>query len=188
MKLLGPKTNETRPITDRAKESLFSVLFKYDLIEGGSVADLFSGTGSMGLECLSRGAKYATFIEQNRKVADILKKNIEKAQFTSQSRVLSANVFSTGAPVTADVEKYDLVFVDPPYKMSANCKEGTKVAKLMTMLSGQVTNGGIVVLRTHKRSEYLEEYGNLKLIDQRKWGTMCVALFQRDPEGRSDDL
>lgn len=178
MNLLGPKTMETRPITDRAKESLFSVLYKYDLIEGGAVADLFSGTGSMGLESLSRGARCATFIEQSAKVVSILKQNIEKADFVAQSHILKTNVFKVGAPVTADVEKYDLVFVDPPYVMSTNWKEGTQVAKLLMLLNDQVAGGGIVVVRTHKRAEYDRQYGNLKVVDTRKWGTMAVALLQ----------
>ena len=74
MKLLPPAGDQTRPITDRVKESIFSVLYKYDVIEGGLVADLFSGTGSFGLEALSRGAEFVFFAEQNRRVVEILKK------------------------------------------------------------------------------------------------------------------
>lgn len=187
MKLLGPGTHETRPITDRAKEALFSVLYKYDIIEGGSVADLFSGTGSMGLECLSRGAKYATFIEQSPKVVAILKRNIEKADFVAESTVIKANVFKVGAPVTADIEKYDLVFVDPPYVMSTDSKAGSRVAKLMMMLNEQMSGGGLAIVRTHKRSELDEEYGNLVQIDKRQWGTMGVAIYQMQGEGETDD-
>jgi len=187
MKLLAPGTHETRPITDRAKEALFSVLYKYDIIEGGCVADLFSGTGSMGLESLSRGAKYATFIEQNPKVVAILKRNIEKAAFVKESKVIKANVFKVGAPVTADIEKYDLVFVDPPYVMSTDSKAGSRVAKLLMLLNDQLGPGGLVIVRTHKRSELDERYGKLELIDNRKWGTMGVAIFQLKSEGRTDD-
>lgn len=178
MNLLGPKTHETRPITDMAKEALFSVLYKYDLIEGGAVADLFSGTGSMGLESLSRGARCAAFVEQNSKVAAILKKNIEKAGFVKESHVIRGNVFKTGAPVTSDAVKYDLVFVDPPYAMSYDSKEGTRVSKLLMLLNEQINEGGIAVVRTHKRSEIDEEYGNLKMIDRRQWGSMSVVLLQ----------
>ena len=66
MKLLPPKGSDTRPITDRVKESLFSVLYKYDVIDGGVVCDLFCGTGSLGLEVLSRGARWGTFVEKDR--------------------------------------------------------------------------------------------------------------------------
>lgn len=187
MKLLGPGTHETRPITDRAKESLFSVLYKYDVIEDGCVADLFSGTGSMGLESLSRGAKFATFIEQAPKVVAILKQNIEKADFVDESTVLRANVFKVGAPITTDIEKYNLVFVDPPYVMSTNSREGTQVAHLLMLLNDQLAPGGLVVVRTHKRSELDEQYGNLKIIDRRLWGTMGVAILQYQSEDWTDD-
>jgi 16S rRNA (guanine966-N2)-methyltransferase len=187
MKLLGPDTHETRPITDRAKEALFSVLYKYDVIEDGSVADLFSGTGSMGLESLSRGAKFTTFIEQSPKVVAILKRNIEKADFVAESIVLRTDVFKVGAPITKDIEKYDLVFVDPPYVMSTNSREGSQVANLLMLLNDQLAPGGIAVVRTHKRSEFDDQYGNLKIIDRRMWGTMGVAILQLQTEGVSDD-
>ena len=81
MHLLGPKTEGSRPITDRVKESLFSVLYKYDLPDGAVVADLFCGVGSLGLEALSRGAKCVTFVEKDQRIIAVLKKNIEKAGF-----------------------------------------------------------------------------------------------------------
>ena len=68
MKLLSPETRVSRPITDRVKESLFSVLYKYDLPEGKRVADLFSGVGSLGLEALSRAAAFVTFVERDAEV------------------------------------------------------------------------------------------------------------------------
>ncbi len=93
MKLMPPKGYETtRPITDRAKESLFSVLYKYDVIEEGVVADLFCGTGSMGLECLSRGARWATFVDRDRKVGIILNNNIERADFLAESKTILAKI------------------------------------------------------------------------------------------------
>lgn len=187
MKLLGPNTHETRPITDRVKEALFSVLYKYDVIEDGSVADLFSGTGSMGLESLSRGAKFSTFIEQAPKVVAILKQNIQKADFVAESIVLRANVFKVGAPITKDIEKYTLVFVDPPYVMSTNSREGTQVANLLMLLNDQLATEGIVVVRTHKHSELDEQYGNLKVIDKRMWGTMGVAILQCQRQGYLED-
>ena len=78
MTLLGPKGSDTRPITDRVKESLFSVLYKYDIIAGKTVADLFCGTGSMGLEAISRGAAKAIFIDNARTAIARLESNIEK--------------------------------------------------------------------------------------------------------------
>ena len=181
MKLLPPKNYDTRPITDRAKESLFSVLYKYDVIEGGIVADLFCGTGSMGLECLSRGAKWVTFGEKDAKVVEILNKNIEKAVFVAESKVIRANIFKIGAPLLpADFgdEKYNLVFVDPPYKMAYETGVESRLGRLLLMLCDQVAGGAIVVVRTNKRADLLESYGTLNIMDRRQWGTMAVTLLQ----------
>src|SRR4030042_6225825 len=71
MNLFSPRLDISRPITDRVKESLFSVLYKYDLPQGATVADLFSGGGSQGLESLSRGAGFVTFVERDRDVFSI---------------------------------------------------------------------------------------------------------------------
>jgi 16S rRNA (guanine966-N2)-methyltransferase len=110
MKLLSPprfclrqKTRGSRPITDRVKESLFSVLYKYDLPGGKMVADLFCGVGSLGLEALSRGAEFVTFVEKDPKVIATLRKNIEKAGFAGESKVIRADAFKIGAPVGEDV-------------------------------------------------------------------------------------
>ncbi|MHC4105006.1 MAG: RsmD family RNA methyltransferase, partial [Planctomycetota bacterium] len=118
MKLLSPKTQVSRPIIDRVKESLFSVLYKYNLPDGKVVADLFSGVGSLGLEALSRGAASVTFVEQDPKIIATLKKNIEKSGFVKKSKVIKADAFSVGAPMSE--RHYDLVFVDPPYACTEN--------------------------------------------------------------------
>ena len=121
-----PAGRDSRPITDRVKQSLFDVLQKYDLPAGKTVADLFAGVGSLGLESLSRGATFVTFVEQNPKIVPILEKNIEKAGFAEQSKVIRADAFRIKLSVNAEqsqsatADKYDLVFVDPPYVDSAS--------------------------------------------------------------------
>src|SRR4030042_1924574 len=128
MKLLSPKTDTSRPITDRVKESLFDVLYNFGFPEGKIVADLFCGVGSLGLEALRRGAEFVTFVEQDIKIVATLKRNIEKAGFAGQSKVIRANAFRTSAPPAepaveisnyklqiSNFKGYDLVFVDPPY-------------------------------------------------------------------------
>jgi len=175
MALLGPKGSDTRPITDRVKESLFSVLYKYDIIAGKTVADLFCGTGSMGLEAISRGAAKAIFIDNARAAIDRLESNIEKACFVKESKVIRANAFKIGT----GGEPADLIFVDPPYIASRDVEEGSQMAKLLDLLSAQTAEGAIVVVRTHADVILLEQYEKLTIIDRRKWGTMAVAILQR---------
>ncbi|MHC4539497.1 MAG: RsmD family RNA methyltransferase [Planctomycetota bacterium] len=122
MKLLSPGTQNSRPITDRVKESLFSVLHKYDLPGEAVVADLFAGAGSLGLEALSRGAEFVTFVENDPMIIETLKRNIERAGFVEKSKVVRTDAFKA-APMFGSGEKdYGLVFVDPPYAASKNCR------------------------------------------------------------------
>jgi 16S rRNA (guanine(966)-N(2))-methyltransferase RsmD len=180
MRLLPPKGSDTRPITDRVKESLFSILYTKGMLDDVVVADLFCGTGSMGLEALSRGAKFCTFIDGSRQVTQILDRNIEKAQFLAESKTVCANILKVGAAPTPEYGCYDLVFCDPPYKMSENCGPGTKIAKLMELIDLQINEGGMVTLRTHLRSLIEDRYGELEKIDQREWGNMKIAFFQKN--------
>ena len=177
MKLISPKMDVSRPITDRVKESLFSVLYKYDLPDGKMVADLFCGVGSMGLEALSRGAEFVTFVEKDPEIASVLKKNIEKAGFAKASKVKMTNAFKTGASVGLEQKKYDLVFVDPPYPATKNVQAESALSGLLNLLPEQLSEDGIVVVRTHKSVELLEEYGLLKVLQRRVWGTMAITIL-----------
>jgi 16S rRNA (guanine966-N2)-methyltransferase len=180
MRLFSPKTDASRPITDRVKESLFSVLYKYELPGGKIAADLFCGVGSLGLEALSRGAEFVTFVEKDLKIMATLKKNIEKAGFAGETKVIRADAFKIGAPV--DEQKYDLIFVDPPYSATRETKEGSPLSELLVLLTEQLSPDGIVVVRTEKRTELLEQYGQLGVIERRQWGTMAVTILQRSNE------
>jgi 16S rRNA (guanine(966)-N(2))-methyltransferase RsmD len=179
MNLLSPKTRISRPITDRVKESLFSVLYKYNLPQGARVADLFCGVGSLGLEVLSRGAEFVTFIEKDPKVFAVLNKNIQKAGFIEESAVLRTNAFKTGAPVGEDGEKYDIIFVDPPYAAARNVNVDSPLAGLLELLAEQVADDGIVVVRTSGDVILLEKYGCFQIAERREWSTMAVTILEK---------
>ena len=179
MALLSPPGHNTRPITDRVKESLFNILYNHGLPEGAVAADLFCGTGSMGLEALSRGAAWVTFFEKDRRVIEILKKNIARAAFVDRCKPIAANIFSVGAAPTVEHGLYDLVFVDPPYAMSTQSGEGSKVAALMELIAQQVKNEAIVILRTHEDAFTCDGYGALTAFDTRRWGTMKLVFYRK---------
>ena len=182
MNLLSPKTQVSRPITDRVKESLFSVLYKYGLPDGAIAADLFSGVGSLGLEALSRGAEFVTFVERDPKIILVLNKNIEKAGFVKESKVIRANAFKIGALVDSSREKYGLVFVDPPYADTMDVRIGSPLGGLLDLLGGQVAEDGIVIVRTGQRVSLLEQYGEFQIMELRKWGTMAVNILRKISE------
>jgi 16S rRNA (guanine(966)-N(2))-methyltransferase RsmD len=179
MNLFSPPGHESRPITDRVKQSLFDVLQKYDLPASRVVADLFAGVGSLGLEALSRWAVFVAFVEHNPKIVPILERNIEKAGFVNQSKVIRADAFKLGLPNDAEHSEYDLVFVDPPYVDSTRTQAGSPLALLLVRLAECIAPAGFVVIRTHRDTILSESYGPLKIIERRQWGTMAVTIFRK---------
>jgi 16S rRNA (guanine(966)-N(2))-methyltransferase RsmD len=184
MKLLSPKTDISRPIIDRVKESLFSVLYKYNLPEGKKVADLFSGVGSLGIEALSRGAEFVTFVENDSNILKTLERNIEKAGFVKASKIIKANAFKFELQFDAIAESYDLIFIDPPYLQTRQTGMDSKLGILLNSLSDCLNKQGIVVVRTEKRIKLLEQYKNLKLTEWRQWGKMAISILKK--EGLND--
>lgn len=176
--MLSPKGEVSRPIVDRVKESLFNVLYSYDMPEGKVVADLFSGVGSMGLESLSRGARFALFVEKDSGVEAVLRRNIERCSFVKESKVIKANAFKVGAKVKAEIGKYNLVFVDPPYAKSRDVGPGSSLAGLMDVLAEQLSDDGLVVVRTEKQIELFQEYGKFRVLERRVWGTMAITILR----------
>ncbi len=182
LKLLPPKTSGTRPITDRVKESVFSILKNKGYPENKRVADLFCGTGSLGIEALSREAEFCLFAEKDPRVLEILNKNLQRAQFLENSKHIRANVFKVGAPVDFDKPCYDLVFVDPPYALSRDVSLKSQLGKLLLLLNEQIVHNGLALVRTDHHVNLLDRYGSLQIIDVRQWGTMKVFFFQNNGE------
>lgn len=170
------------------------MLRKYGLPEGAMAADLFCGVGSLGLEALSREAKFVTFVEQDPNIIVTLKRNIEKAGFVKESRVIKANAFKIGAPVEKkfetclttvkilnskiEISGYGLVFVDPPYALTEDIGVGSHLSELLGLLQEQVARNGFVVVRTSYRTTLLDQYGRFRVIERRRWGTMAVTILK----------
>lgn len=110
-RLHAPEGQSTRPITDRAKEAIFNMLMSQGGVEESTVLDLYAGSGSFGLECLSRGATHVTFVEHGRNAAATIAKNLDTLGFSDRATIKSTSVVSAVA-VSGHV---DLVFCDPPY-------------------------------------------------------------------------
>ncbi len=178
MKLFSPKTTDSRPIIDRVKESLFSVLYNYGLPDGAAVADLFCGVGSLGLEALSRGAEFVAFVEQDPGILATLKRNIAKAGFADVSKVVRGDAFTLGCPPGPGCRPYDLVFVDPPYVLTAEVGQGSRLGGLMVLLGRQVADNATVVVRTRQDVRLLDEYGRFAVMDRRRWATMSVTILR----------
>lgn len=167
-RLKGPPSDDTRPMTDRAREALFSSIGAE--IEGATVLDLFAGTGSLGLEALSRGAVRAVFVERNRHVGDVLRSNIEKVGLGGDIRRADVATFLNRPP-----EPFDVVFVDPPYAM------GTEQVEQMLMAIAQWTPpGALIVLHRRKGDPDPRPPMNLAVEHDRSYGGTHLIRYRRE--------
>ena len=171
----------TRPITDRVKESLFALLA--DQVRGAVVADLFAGTGSLGLEALSRQAEFCIFVESDRPALRLLKQNIENLGFQAKAKVTSKNAwhFTKWLRIAKPI---DLVFVDPPYLDSRCSTPESRLGRLLSELSkpGTLNEKAIVVLRHESAYPCQEKYGQLALKESRRYGSMALSVLIRPHE------
>ena len=174
-RLLAPETEATRPVTDRVKQSLFDILAP--LLPDARVYDCFAGTGSMGLESLSRGAAHATFFESDRSAAARLRRNVETLGVGRQSTVVTTNLFGwfDGAPAPPPDARADVVFLDPPYKFLRDRPDDLR------RLAGHMTTrhlkpDGVVVFR-HDKADKLDLPG-LRLADERTYGGMALEFLK----------
>ena len=187
--LLPPEGMTTRPITDRVKENLFNILMP--VVEGAVVADLFCGTGSLGLEALSRGAALAVMADNDRSALERLRKNVEKCRFEEQCRIFKADIFKTGIPgglgVSPKIEELgpeaqatlcNLVFVDPPYRFAVQTGRDSQLGLLLQKIAGQVSDRGLVVVRNERGDELQGQYGSLHQQDRREYGGMALTFFE----------
>ena len=110
----APPGSDTRPTTDKVREAVFNALVSRDLVRDARVADLFAGTGALGIEALSRGADHCTFVERDRNVVRTLLANVERLGLADRSRVLAADALSQARGLDVD-----LVLADPPYDFDA---------------------------------------------------------------------
>jgi 16S rRNA (guanine966-N2)-methyltransferase len=165
--IAAPKGVVTRPTGDRVREAAFSIIGPVD---GARVLDLFAGSGAMGLEALSRGAKAAVFVENDREACRVIQRNLEKL------RLIGADVRCEDALAALRAEKtrgrrYDLVLVDAPYEAWERYEQ-----PLGALLPELLEEGGIAVLETAARTE---PQLPLDLVTTRRYGSARITVFSR---------
>jgi len=172
-KLYEPKDLLTRPLKDLTKESIFNIIahsnkFKIEL-KGSNVLDLFSGTGSFGLECLSRGSKFITFVENYKEVLPVLKSNIIKLNFQENSKIIEKDIINDLSFKIFKM-KFDIIFLDPPYKEK-------KLFKLLENIiqSNLLKHEGVIIIHRHKKDvcEFPEKF---RIIEEKLYGISKVIF------------
>ena len=169
-----PKDKITSPLKNIARESIFNLLTHSNKIslqlKQSDVLDLYAGTGSFGLECLSRQAKSVCFIEKRKDAVEILEKNIEKLKVKNKVKIFFNDIFEIIKKKNISESKFDLIFCDPPFK-------DTNIEKLIELIFNKnlLNKNGIIILHRNKTTkEKLPNY--FKIVDERVYG-MSKIIF-----------
>lgn len=166
-KLAEFKGDAIRPTADNVRESLFNIL--QTVIAGSSVLDLYSGTGAVGIEAISRGAKSVRFNDASKESIALLKKNLTALGINEADGVKISND-TAEAFLKKNTDKFDIIYVDPPYKlgMSQTVREN---------LVHALSDGGIVAFENEKPCE--AEIVGLKMYNERRYGRVYLSFFKK---------
>ena len=173
-KILEPEDLNTRPLKDLTKESIFNIIlhsnkFKINL-KNSNILDLFSGVGSFGIECLSRGVKKVIFIENYQGVLPILKKNIQSLKSIINYEIYENDIYNENTFSIIDI-KFDIIFLDPPYKYKNLDAIFNKIKN-----NNILNENGIIILHRHKsEKESFPKY--LKIIEKKKYGISLILFL-----------
>ena len=172
-KLIEPKDNETMPLKDLTKESIFNIInhsnkFSIDL-KKAQVLDLFSGVGSFGIECLSQGASHVTFVEKYEGVLPILKKNLNNLKSEINYEIIESDILNKFEFKSLKIN-YDIIFLDPPYK------ERALENILNKIFENKILNdNGIIIIHRHKKE--IDTFPkNFHLIYEKKYGISKIIF------------
>ncbi len=175
-RLAAPRGYAVRPTADRVKESLFSMLGSRVVLEDATVLDLFAGSGALGIEALSRGARAAWFVEPDHAARAALADNVARCGFSARAHVIPARAAVALRRLAADGTRFDGVLLDPPYGRALADEALAALAAL-----DLVRPHGWVVVEHHVDDALHDAYGTLRLTTRRRYGKTAVALYANEP-------
>lgn len=168
--LKTPEGMQTRPTTDRVKEALFSIIH-FD-IPGATVLDLFGGTGQLGIEALSRGAKSATFVDQSNAACALIRENLRRTKLEQQGKVVRSDYLEY---LSRCREKYDIILLDPPYAEVFLENALKRIAEIDILHSG-----GIIVAERPLGKELPWEFDGFTRSKDYKYGQILLTLYRKN--------
>lgn len=185
--LTAPKGALTRPSSSKLRESFFNIC--QTLLEDANFLDLFAGSGAMGLEALSRGARQSTLVDSSKESARCIVKNIQTLKVEKQAVLLCADVFTTLKKLSKSGAKFDVIFADPPYEKKGlfNGQIATYSWQLLQLVDSEalLREGGYLfledVLPEDETHAFFKELKTLELVSLRKFGKTSLCEFKKLP-------
>ncbi len=168
--LKTPEGQQTRPTADRVKEALFSII-QFE-IPGSRVLDLFGGTGQLGIEALSRGAKCATFVDSGDKACALIRENLKRCKLENGAKVVREDYLSY---LSRTNERYDIILLDPPYA-EVFLENAIKCISEIDILE----SGGIIVAERPVGKELPGDFSGLTRSRDYKYGSTLLTLYRKD--------
>ncbi|MFW6006042.1 MAG: 16S rRNA (guanine(966)-N(2))-methyltransferase RsmD [Candidatus Bipolaricaulota bacterium] len=174
-KIYGPGPEEIRPMRHSVRKALFDIL--QNVVEDSRFLDLFAGTGSVGLEALSQGARHATFVDTLAESVKLIGKSVEKLGYQEVTTLYEMEVSAAIDKFKSRDRRFDIIFIGPPYE------EGLTKQTLIQLKSTKVIRQwGIVGVEVFFKTDLQEKYGELERIDSREYGQSKLAIYRRKPE------
>ena len=168
--LKTPEGLQTRPTADRVKEALFSII-QFD-IPGARVLDLFGGTGQRGIEALSRGAKSATFVDASNTACNLIRENLKRTRLQEESRVICSDYLAFLGRCS---EKYDIIFLDPPYAEVFLENALNRITEIDILQSG-----GIIITERPLEKELSMDFPGYSRSKDYKYGKVLLTIYRKD--------
>ena len=173
-KIFQPKDNKTRPLKDLVKESIFNIIehsnkFNIELINS-NILDFFSGVGSFGIECLSRGSKKVVFVENYYGVLPILKKNLSSLKLVKNYEILESDIYKDDILGNLN-NKFDIIFLDPPFRDKRLDIFLIKLKKFKIL-----NKNGVIIIHRHK-NENDNFPKNFRVIEEKKYGISKIIFL-----------
>ena len=162
------KGDDVRPTTDKVKEAVFSMI-QFE-VEGRDFADVFAGSGQMGIEALSRGARSATFIDMSRKAAQCIERNLKVTNLQQFGTIITANSINY---LSSSPKEYDIAFLDPPYNKGI-------LQEILPIIAQKMKKTGVIICESALNDKLLQKYYKFTLDRERTYGKIKISTYRHE--------
>ncbi|MEF9933663.1 MAG: 16S rRNA (guanine(966)-N(2))-methyltransferase RsmD [Clostridium sp.] len=174
-KLKTPEGLDTRPTSDRVKQSVFNIILKH--IFDARVLDLFGGTGNLGIESISRGCENCVFCEENKKSFEILKENVKTLGFEDKASIYNRDGFKVLKQLADENKQFDVIFLDPPYGKGLVEKSIGEIHRFNLL-----SDDGIIIAEYDNVDNLVEKIGDITVYRTEKYGRIRISFFKKEVE------